>query len=149
MFCRNCGKEVNPQAIACLACGVPPRAEKNFCHNCGTATQANQAMCIKCGVALAGGGTGANSGEKSKIVAGILGLLCGGIGAHKFYLGYQKEAIMMLATCLVSLVLCTVIIGFLPLSVVCIIGWAEGIIYITKSDEEFARIYVQGHKGWF
>jgi hypothetical protein len=30
-----------------------------------------------------------------------------------------------------------------------IIGLIEGIIYLTKSDEEFVRIYVDGRKEWF
>ena len=30
-----------------------------------------------------------------------------------------------------------------------IIGIIEGIIYLTKSDEEFVRTYIYGHKGWF
>ena len=31
MYCRNCGKEVHPQAVACPGCGVSPRLEKKFC----------------------------------------------------------------------------------------------------------------------
>ena len=34
-------------------------------------------------------------------------------------------------------------------SVMGIIGLIEGIMYLTKSDEEFQEIYVQGYKGWF
>jgi len=30
-----------------------------------------------------------------------------------------------------------------------IIGLVEGIIYLTKSDEEFVRTYVDSKKGWF
>jgi len=30
-----------------------------------------------------------------------------------------------------------------------IIGLIEGIIYLTKSDEEFVRTYVNGRKEWF
>ncbi len=30
-----------------------------------------------------------------------------------------------------------------------IIGLIEGIIFLTKSDEEFDRLYVRSHKGWF
>jgi len=30
-----------------------------------------------------------------------------------------------------------------------IIGIVEGIMYLTKSDEEFVRTYVEGRKGWF
>jgi hypothetical protein len=33
--------------------------------------------------------------------------------------------------------------------IMALIGLIEGIIYLTKSDEEFVRIYVQGKKGWF
>jgi TM2 domain-containing membrane protein YozV len=74
-------------------------------------------------------------GAEKKIVAGILGILLGGFGVHKFYLGYTKEGIIQLL-----------------LSFVCvggIIGIIEGIIYLTKSDEEFVATYVNGRKGWF
>ena len=33
--------------------------------------------------------------------------------------------------------------------VMAIIGLIEGIIYLTKSDEEFVKTYVEGKKGWF
>ncbi len=55
MFCRNCGKEVNPKAIACPACGVPPWAENKYCQECGTETSPKQIICVKCGVGLANG----------------------------------------------------------------------------------------------
>lgn len=35
--------------------------------------------------------------EKSRVVAGVLGLLLGGIGAHRFYLGFNTVAICQLA----------------------------------------------------
>jgi hypothetical protein len=34
-------------------------------------------------------------------------------------------------------------------SVMGVIGFIEGIIYLTKSDEEFIEIYQNNHKGWF
>lgn len=142
MYCRNCGKDVHPQAVACPSCGVPPLAEKKFCSNCGAATQPNQAVCTKCGVSLAGDGA---SGGKSKIAAGLLGIFLGWLGIHKFYLGYNKEGLIMLLASLVGgLVTCGI-----ATSVISIIGLVEGIVYLTKSDEDFARLYVQGHKGWF
>ena len=139
MFCKNCGKDIHPQAVACPGCGVPPLAEKKYCQNCGTAIQPNQAMCTKCGVALAV--TTTASGAKSKIAAGLLGIFIGCLGIHKFYLGYTKEAVIML---LVSILTCG-----LGATVMWIISLVEGIIYLTKSDEEFDRLYVQEHKGWF
>ena len=30
-----------------------------------------------------------------------------------------------------------------------LIGLIEGIIYLTKSDEEFVHVYVDGHHEWF
>ena len=35
-------------------------------------------------------------GADKKLVAGLLGILLGGLGIHKFYLGYQKEGLIML-----------------------------------------------------
>ncbi|MBI3194275.1 MAG: zinc ribbon domain-containing protein [Ignavibacteriae bacterium] len=52
MYCRNCGKELNPKAEVCINCGVKPLVEKKFCQECGGETSANQEVCIKCGVRL-------------------------------------------------------------------------------------------------
>jgi hypothetical protein len=30
-----------------------------------------------------------------------------------------------------------------------VIGMVEGVIYFTKTDDEFIRTYQQGHKNWF
>ncbi len=140
MFCRNCGKEVHPQAVACPGCGVPPLLEKKYCQNCGTAIQPNQAICTKCGVALA-----ARTPTKSKVAAGLLGIFLGWLGIHKFYLGYSKEGvIVLLVSILGGVVTCGGAAG-----VMSVIGLVEGIIYLTTSDEEFERRYVQGRRGWF
>lgn len=83
-----------------------------------------------------------NSNDASKkIAAGICGILLGALGIHKFILGYTKEGIIML---LVTLLTCG--IGGMVTS---IIGLVEGIIYLTKSDEEFVSTYVINKKGWF
>ncbi|MCS6975784.1 MAG: TM2 domain-containing protein [Gemmatales bacterium] len=76
-----------------------------------------------------------------KIPAGILAILLGGLGVHKFYLGYTMAGLIML---LVSVLTC-----FVAAPVMSIIGLVEGIIYLTKSDDEFDRIYVEGRKEWF
>lgn len=80
-------------------------------------------------------------GADKKIAAGICGILLGALGVHKFILGYTKEGIIMIV---VSVITCG-FGAFIP----GIIGLIEGIIYLTKSDEEFSRIYVQNKKGWF
>lgn len=137
MYCRNCGKEVHPQAVACPGCGVSPRLEKKFCQNCGNATQPNQSLCTKCGAALGS----AYAGAKNKLAAGLLAIILGSLGIHKFYLGYNKEGLIML---LVTLLTC----GFGAM-IISIVGLIEGVIYLTKSDEEFSQIYVEGRKSWF
>lgn len=80
-------------------------------------------------------------GADKKIVTGILAIVVGGLGIHKFVLGYQKEGVIML---LVSVLSC-----FMLSPVMHIIAIVEGVMYLTKSDEEFVRTYIQGHKGWF
>lgn len=79
---------------------------------------------------------GKPAGAEKKIPAGILGILIGGLGIHKFYLGYTKEGVIQILLCF----LCG--LGGL-------IGLIEGIIYLTKSDEEFVATYITGKKGWF
>jgi TM2 domain-containing membrane protein YozV len=76
-------------------------------------------------------------GADKKIVAGICGILVGGFGVHKFILGYTTEGIIQL------------VITILTCGAGGIIGIIEGIIYLTKSDEDFVRTYIQGRKGWF
>jgi TM2 domain-containing membrane protein YozV len=74
--------------------------------------------------------------ENKKVLAGVLALLLGYLGIHKFILGYTKEGIIQI-----------VIISILRISR--IIPFVEGIIYLTKSDEEFYNTYQVGRKGWF
>jgi TM2 domain-containing membrane protein YozV len=74
-------------------------------------------------------------GADKKIPAGICAILVGGFGVHKFIMGYHTEGIVQLV-----LGLCG--IGW-------IIGLIEGIIYLTKSDEEFYNTYQAGKKPWF
>lgn len=77
-----------------------------------------------------------NNQENKKILAGVLALVVGYLGIHKFILGYNKEGVLqIILTCMCG-------IG-------AIIALIEGIIYLTKSDEEFYQIYQVGKKGWF
>ncbi len=82
---------------------------------------------------------------KNKMTAGLLAIFLGSLGIHKFYLGYTKEAVIMLAVTLAG----GIITFGLAASVMAVIAIIEGIMYLTKDDAEFEQIYVQGHKGWF
>jgi len=74
-------------------------------------------------------------GAEKKMVAGILAILLGSFGVHKFYLGYTKAGIIQIF-----------------LSFLCGIGGilaiVEGVIYLTKSDQQFVDTYVNGKKEW-
>ena len=78
---------------------------------------------------------------KEKIVAGLLAILIGTLGIHKFYLGYTKSGIIMLLVSLLTF-------GF-GAPVMAVISLIEGILYLTKSDAEFYQTYVQNKKEWF
>lgn len=88
-------------------------------------------------------------GDNKKIMAGVLGIVLGWAGIHKFVLGYQKEGIIMLAVSLVGIVLSCIGIGVFVVWIMGLIGLIEGIIYLTKSDEEFHNTYQVGKKPWF
>lgn len=60
---------------------------------------------------------------KSKIVAGILGILLGGLGIHKFYLGKTGKGILYILFCWT----------YIP----ALVGLVEGIIYLCSSDHNF------------
>ena len=76
-------------------------------------------------------------GAEKKVPAGVLGILLGGLGIHKFYLGYTTEGIIQIV---ITLVTC---------GAGSIVGLIEGIIYLTKTDADFVATYVNGKKGWF
>lgn len=90
--------------------------------------------------------------QNKKLVSGLLGILVGGLGVHKFYLGYQQEGLIMLLVTVLgggcgSFLTCGLMAPVLV--VMPVIGLIEGILYLTKSDKEFADTYLTGRKTWF
>lgn len=77
----------------------------------------------------------------TKIAAGIFGILLGPLGIHKFILGYTGAGLIML---LVTLLTC-----FVAWPITHLIGIIEGILYLTKSDAEFVKTYVENRREWF
>ena len=69
----------------------------------------------------------------------MLGILLGALGIHKFYLGNVGAGIIHLVL--------TLLVITAPIS--SIVGLIEGILYLTKSDEEFHNTYVVQRKAWF
>ena len=73
------------------------------------------------------------------IILAVIGL--GWIGIPKFMLGFNKAGLI---TLLVSICTCgaaAVIFNIMTL--------VEGIIYLTKTDEDFHQLYIAGDKQWF
>lgn len=123
-----------------------------FCTKCGAINDELAQYCTTCQAPLAPVNTGyqpmqaVNRGELTdwkalgadkKVVAGICAILFGWLGVHKFVLGYTTEGIIQLC------------IGLVTCGLSSILSIIEGIIYLTKSDEEFVRTYIQNKKGWF
>lgn len=75
-------------------------------------------------------------GAEKKIVAGILGIVLGGFGVHRFYLGDTTGGILR------------IVITFLTCGVGGWLGIIEGIMYLIKSDEDFVKEYIEGDKKW-
>ena len=79
--------------------------------------------------------------SSKRVAAGILGILLGFLGVHKFILGYTTQGLVML---LLSVITCGIAAWLMG-----VIGLIEGIIYLTKSDEEFIELYQVNKKSWF
>ena len=146
MFCKNCGKEVEKNAVACMGCGCDPLKGEKFCRYCGSSLNPGQIVCVKCGRAVRRQGDGGVTGEspKSRTTAALLAIFLGGFGVHEFYLGNSNSAIIRLVVYIVGGVLMCV-----PSFVLSMISIIEGIIYLAKSDEEFEKVYVKEKREWF
>lgn len=130
-YCRHCGMEVSPQAVVCLSCGGQPAGGRNYCGQCGTGLNPGAAVCLACGASALGGAhlTLSLGTERSKLVAGLLGIFLGGLGIHRFYTGHTSQAVTML---LISVVGGILTCGVASL-VVSVWGLIEGILMLTGS----------------
>ena len=98
MFCHGCAKPLHVSAVNCPGCGAPQRIS--------AASLADES-------------------EKSKVTAGVLALILGGIGIHKFYTGAWGWGIVYILLCWT----------YIP----SVFALVEGIRYLVLSKDEFAR----------
>jgi TM2 domain-containing membrane protein YozV len=122
-----------------------------YCTKCGAINDETAQFCTNCQAALTpvagyqpmqsvhpGAITDWKAlGADKKITAGICAILVGWLGVHKFILGYTTEGVIQL------------VLGVLTCGLTNILSIIEGVIYLTKSDEDFVRTYIQNKKGWF
>lgn len=74
--------------------------------------------------------------ESKRVLCGVLAIVLQGLGIHRFILGDITGGILRILLCFA----CGA--GFL-------ISLIEGIIYLTKTDEQFIKEYQVGKKAWF
>ena len=122
MYCKNCGYTMGERDAVCTRCGAAAGNGQNFCPGCGAQVKDNQLVCIECGAALGrqpGGYGYVPAMNKSRIAAGILGLLVGGLGVHNFYLGFYVRGVVQL------------VLTFLSCGAASVWGVVEGILILS------------------
>lgn len=109
-----------------------------YCVKCGSELDKDVKFCPNCGQPVSGGINVNNNvnnqvNGKSKIAAGVLGILLGSLGIHNFYLGYTNKGIAQLLLTLVGWILC----GLGPV-IAAVWGLVEGIQILTGSIKQDA-----------
>ncbi len=97
------------------------RPNEKFCKECGSKISIRAEICPKCGVRQR-----PNIGNK-KIIAGILAIIFGVFGAHKFFLGKPGQGLVYLL--------------FFWTGIPSLVGLIEGIIYLVMDDYAFYEKY--------
>lgn len=86
--------------------------------------------------------------KRRQRLAGVLAILVGPFGVHKFVLGYYRAGLIMLLAPVV-----VIPAGWLASTVVSlvmgVIGLIEGWIYLAQSPEAFQAQYIDAKKEWF
>ena len=99
-----------------------PIHDEMYCSSCGSIIKKAAEICVRCGVRVGpvgGQNAGLSYSEKSRVLAGILGIILGGIGVHRFYLGNIGVGILQ------------ILVSVFTLGIGSIWGFIEGIIIIA------------------
>ena len=83
--------------------------------------------------------------KSRRTTIGILAIIFGFLGVHKFMLGYKTEGFILLAVSIVGgIITCGVAI-----IVTDIIGIIEGIMILNKTPMQFKKTYIDRKTTWF
>lgn len=123
-------------SVLCPQCGAPAQEGAAKCEYCGAAiaqpaqpvqqAQPQQVVFVQQAAANTNPQR-ANWPIKSKIVAGVLALILGGLGIHKFYLGQTGKGVLYLLFCW----------AYIP----SILAFIEGLMILCSNDENFQIKY--------
>jgi len=86
-YCSNCGSKIEDSEKFCARCG---KKVGNVEDNVYTYSDNNSQSTIN------------TSGQKSKLIAGLLGIFLGSLGIHNFYLGNTNRGLTQLLVSLIG-----------------------------------------------
>jgi len=98
---------------------------QKYCSACSALLDARAEICPKCGIRQAA--PPPKGDAKSKLAAGLLAILLGGLGIHKFYLKRVGWGIVYLLFCWTGI----------PM----VVAFIEGIVYLAMDDAKFHAKY--------
>lgn len=135
--CINCGEEIADDAAVCPDCGVNQStslegayedrgATEKYCVNCATLIAEQAELCPECGVRQ----PDSRSTDTDQVAAGVLALLLGGLGAHKFYQGNVKLGVIYLC--------------FFWTGIPALLGLVEGILILVADEREYEEKFADG-----
>ncbi len=79
----------------------------------------------------------------ARLAAGLLAIFLGSLGIHKFYMGYTGAGVILLLMGTFGWIL------VFPSVIAIIVGFVEGVVYLTKTDEDFEKVYFREGRTWF
>ena len=151
IFCSNCNAEAKPGSKYCVKCGTV--IEQNNSSN--DITSKDRLSSSRTSKVNNSNSISPQSSQYSdpnwdeikskRTTTGVLAILFGELGVHKFILGYNTEGFILLAVSIIGGII-TCGLAFIATAIIAII---EGIIILTKTPEEFKRLYIDKKTGWF
>ena len=140
-YCINCGSELQDEAAVCPDCGVNQSkrlesgyrdrdANEMYCSHCGEIIYREAELCPECGGRQRAGLGKSAADNSEQVAAGILAILVGGLGVHKFYQGNTRNGVLYLC--------------FFWTAIPAVLGLIEGILMLMADVETYEREYADG-----